>query len=461
MQRVAVLNVVGLSRSLISPTHTPFLDSYLSLAADIPIAPQLPAVTTSTQTTYLTGVPPSKHGIVGNGWFSREDNEIKFWKQSNALIAAPNVWEEARRRDPTSTFTVANSFWWYNMYSSADYSCTPRPMYPADGRKLTDVYTQPPHLRDELQAKLGQFPLFNFWGPKADIIGSTWIAESAKFVEAKHEPTLHLVYLPHLDYALQKVGPAPHAVTAELLEIDALLADLVPWLEARGIDVVLLSEYGMAEVDTPVHINRALRAAGLITVREELGRELLDAGACRAFAVADHQVAHVYVKEAADRGDVRAVLEGLDGVEMVLDEDGKREHGIDHARAGDFVCVARPDAWFTYYYWTDDERAPDFARCVDIHRKPGYDPVELFVDPEIAFPMAKAAWRIAQKEMGFRYLMDLIPLDATLVRGSHGHLNADPTEGAVLITKRRELLEGRAQLAATDIFDLILKHLNL
>lgn len=334
-------------------------------------------------------------------------------------------------------------------------------MYPADGRKLPDIYTQPPELRDVLQEKLGQFPLFNFWGPTADITSSRWIADSAKFIEDQHSPTLHLIYLPHLDYSLQKVGTTAEHIHDELAQIDAVVQDLVDHLEQRGIDVILLSEYGISPVDTPIHINRALRKAGLITVRNELELELLDPGACKAFAVADHQIAHVYINDPSQYQRVMDLVKSLEGVDLVLDEDGKKKYHIDHHRAGDIVCVAKSNAWFTYYYWLDDDRAPDFARCVDIHRKPGYDPVELFIDPEITFPTMKAAWRLTQKGLGFRYLMDLIPLDASLVQGSHGHLTKDPSKGAMFATKRTEIIAGREQLQPTDIFDIILKHLNL
>lgn len=461
MHRTAVIDVVGLSSHLITETETPFLHDYLKSCGKLPIAPVLPAVTTTVQSTYLTGKVPSDHGIVGNGWYSREDAEFRFWKQSNHLVQSEKVWDVARDRDVSGEFTVANSFWWYNMYSSVDYAVTPRPMYPADGRKLPDVYTKPPKLRDDLQEELGQFPLFNFWGPKAGIEGSTWIAKSAKYIEERYSPTLHLIYLPHLDYCLQKIGTEPEDVAEYLKEIDDVLKDLVPFLEERGIRCMLLSEYGISPVDTPIHINRALRRADLITVREELGRELLDAGACKAFAVADHQIAHIYINDPSCYAKVLEELNSIPGIEYILEEDGKRKHGISHPRAGDIVCVAQKNAWFTYYFWLDDAVAPDYARCVDIHRKPGYDPVELFVDPEIAFPMVWAGFRIAQKELGFRYLMDLIPLQANLVKGSHGAIGADDAHGALLITKCTELVEGREKVEATEVRDLILQHLGL
>lgn len=460
MNRTAVINIVALSPHLIGE-HTPFLATYLSDHTMLPITATLPAVTTTTQSTYLTGKLPKDHGIVGNGWYSREDCEVKFWKQSNKLVQAPKIWEEARKRDVSNTFTVANSFWWYNMYSSADYAVTVRPTYPADGAKYPDMWTHPAEMRDILRKKLGNFPLFNFWGPKSSIVSSEWIAKSAQFVETEYSPTLHFVYLPHLDYSQQKVGPEPDLIASELAEIDNLVKDLVAFFEARDVQCILLSEYAIVPVSRPVYINRALREAGLIQVRIEHGLEQLDAGASRAFAVADHQIAHVYVNDSSVMDTVYEILNKLDGIEFVLDDGGKKEFGLNHARAGNFVAVAEKDAWFSYYYWLDDSVAPDYARCVDIHRKPGYDPAELFIDPEIRFPVLKAGYRLGQKLLGFRYLMDLIPLDATLVKGSHGRNEYEGDRSALFMTKRKELVEGRKQIEATDVFDLILQHLGL
>lgn len=459
MQRTAVINVVGLSKHLIGE-HTPRLSAWLESGAKYTsVSPVLPAVTTTAQSTYLTGQWPSSHGIVANGWYSRADCEVKFWKQSNALVQGDKIWDHARRQ--RRDFTVANSFWWYNMYSSADYAVTPRPMYPADGRKLPDIYARPAGLRQELQAKLGQFPLFNFWGPRTSRAASDWIAACARELEERFKPTLHLVYIPHLDYCLMRDGADPGKVVNDLGEVDDIVMDLVEHLEECGVRCMVLSEYGISAVSRPVHINRALRSAGFISVREELGRELMDAGTCRAFAVADHQLAHVYINDRSAHGDVAALLRGLDGVAEVLDEDGKRKNHIDHERAGDLVVVAEPDAWFTYYYWVDDARAPDFARCVDIHRKPGFDPVELFIDPNLSFPTLWAGYKLARKALGFRYLLDVIPLDATLVQGSHGHLNKNPDRGPLLITKHTEALDDQDKLEPTQVMNVILRTLNL
>ena len=222
----------------------------------------------------------------------------------------------------------------------------------------------------------------------------------------------------------------------------------------------MLSEYGIREVTTPVHLNRVLRQRGLIVVREELGLELLDAGASAAFAVADHQVAHVYVNDPSRFDEVRAALEDTRGVEQVLDLDAQRALHVNHERSGDLIAIAKPEAWFTYYYWLDDRRAPDFARTVDIHRKPGYDPVELFLDPAIARPGLTVGWKLAKKQMGFRSLLDVIPLDATLVRGSHGRRPAiDDPDTPLFMTTRTDLLPD-APIESVDVSNLILKHLT-
>ena len=430
MHKTAVLNVVGLTPSMLGPSM-PALTEWAGGAATARVKSAFPAVTCSAQADYLTGRYPDTHGIVGNGWYSREDAEIRFWKQSNRLVQAPKIWETAR--DADSSFTCANLFWWFNMYSTADYSVTPRPMYPADGRKIPDVYTAPSDLRDELQSALGTFPLFEFWGPRAGIRSSEWIAAAAKHVDRRYNPTLTLVYLPHLDYNLQRVGPGPSAA-GDLRQIDTVVGDLLQHYESAGARVIVLSEYGIREVTTPVHLNRVLRQHGMIAFREELGREMLDPGASVAFAVADHQVAHIYVNDPARLNDVRGIVESVAGVEMVLGAPEKPAHHIAHERAGDLVAVARPDAWFTYYFWMDDRRAPDFARTVEIHRKPGYDPVELFLDPSIRVPPLTVGWKLAKRKAGFRSLLDVIPLDASLVRGSHGLLPASPDDGPLLLS---------------------------
>jgi predicted AlkP superfamily pyrophosphatase or phosphodiesterase len=453
MQKTVVLCVVALTPELLP--HAPRLKAFADGGTVVPLDGVTPAVTATVQSTYLTGLPPSGHGVVGNGWLFRDTMEVRLWQQSDRLVQAPRIWS----RPPAAPgMTTANLSWWFAMYSSADVTVTPRPMYPADGRKIPDCYTKPGDLRDSLQADLGQFPLFRFWGPAASIESTRWIAEAAKRVERRFGPDLTLVYLPHLDYGLQKKGPALDGIRSELGELDAVAGDLIDFYEARGARVIVLSEYGILPVSRPIHPNRVLRAAGLIAYRIELGREVLDIGGSQAFAMADHQLAHVYVQDRARVPEVKALFEATPGVGEVLDQAGKREYGLDHARSGELVLIAEPDAWFTYYYWEDDERAPDYARTVDIHRKPGYDPVELFLDPAIRVPALALGTRVVRKKLGFRTLMDVIPLDATLVKGSHGRIPDEPSKGPLLMTRQGELLESDRP-AAADVHDIILRHL--
>lgn len=449
-ERIAVLNVVGLTPRLIGP-HTPRIAAAAKTGGLIRVRPALPAVTCTAQSTYLTGLPPSGHGCVANGWFHRELAEHQFWKQSNHLVHGPKLWETARKRRPG--FTCAKLFWWYNMYSSADWSITPRPMYPADGRKVFDVYTHPMGLRDEIKRDLGPFPFPTFWGPTAGIACSQWIARSAQWIESRHQPDLSLVYLPHLDYNLQRLGPNDPLLGDDLRAIDAVVGELFDFYAKRGVRTIVLSEYGITSVRRSISLNRVFRERGWITIKEELGRELLDCGASRAFAIADHQVAHIYVNDRNLLSDVRAAVEAVDGVERVLGDAEKRDAGLDHERAGDLVAFSKEDAWFNYYYWMDDAKAPDFARTVDIHRKYGYDPVELFFDPQLSLVKLRAASKLLKKKLGFRMLMDLIPLDPSLVKGSHGTCPQDHDEWPVLIGTGA----APGEITATEVHDRLLQ----
>ncbi|MGH7951589.1 MAG: alkaline phosphatase family protein [Limisphaerales bacterium] len=493
MQRLAVINVVGLTESLIGE-HTPRITEFRKRGALAHIAPAFPAVTCTAQSNYLTGKLPREHGIVGNGWFNRELAEIQFWKQSNHIVQSGKIWDELRKRFTIHNlqFTTANCLWWFNMYSSVDYSITPRPIYRADGRKFFDIYSWPYSIREEIKKDLGEFPFFGFWGPSAGIktpqgsadCASRWIAESAKWIENKFSPTLNLIYLPHLDYNLQRHGPfivgdevtsltskigneklkpshvgsykINSAIIPDLHAIDSIVGDLIQFFRKRGVQVVLLSEYGITNVDAPIHLNRIFWQRGWLAIKDELGLEILDVGASKVFAVADHQIAHIYLNDRLLEKSVCELLEKTLGVEKVLGESEKNAAGIGHPRAGDLIAVAAKNAWFTYYYWNDDARAPDFARTVDIHRKPGYDPVELFLDPKIPLPKLKIAWRLLQKKLGFRMLMDVIPLDATLVKGSHGRRPADKKDWPVFITDRPELL-GTKEIESTGVYQILLR----
>jgi predicted AlkP superfamily pyrophosphatase or phosphodiesterase len=448
MKKTVVIDVVGLSLSIIGE-HMPFLKNYISKNNLSTIDPMLPAVTTAVQSTYVTGKWPSEHGIVGNGWYDREDCEIKFWKQSNKLVQAEKIWEKAKKLDPN--FTCAKMFWWYNMYSSADFAVTPRPNYLADGRKIPDCYSHPAELRDKLQKELGQFPLFQFWGPGANIKSTQWIADASILTDKSDDPTLSLIYLPHLDYCLQKFGPDISKIGEELKAIDAVIAQLVSYFEKRNAQIIILSEYGIAPVNNPIHLNRLFRKNDLLQIRVERGLELLDPGASKAFVVADHQVAHVYINDPSVTNKVKSILEKVQGIELILDKTAQQNYHIGNARSGDLVLMADAESWFTYYFWLDDALAPDYARAVDIHKKPGYDPVEMFMTSKL-----RAGYKLLRKKIGLRYVMDVIPLDATLIKGSHGRV-ATPSEFHPVIISGESL---NKNISATDVYNVIWDSLN-
>jgi len=436
MKPVLVLDVVGLTPRQIGP-RTPHLAALAQRGVLAPMDAVLPALTLSAQATLLTGTLPTAHGAVGNGWYCRELGEVHLWRQANELVTGQKLYERARELDPT--FTCAKLFWWWNLGAAVDWSLTPRPFYPADGRKLPAVYGTPrpgadgPGFEAELEKALGRFPFFDFWGPKAGLPSSRWLADAALWTLAYKRPSLTLVYLPHLDYDHQRFGPEAPRSQEALTEVDGLVGELVRGADQLGAETVVVSEYGLERVDRPIAINRALREEGLLAVRETPAGEVLDPFASRAFAVSDHQIAHVYVRDPHDRARTRARIEELEGVAQILDDRGKRARGLGHARSGELVCVAKKGAWFTYPYWLDDARAPDFARTVDIHRKPGYDPCELFLDPKLPLSSLHIALRLLQKALGMRMLMDVIPLDPALVQGSHGRVPDDPQDGPVFL----------------------------
>ena len=455
MPRAIVINVVGLTPKLLR-----FAPALRQLAEDgcmRPLATVTPALTCPAQATFLTGAPPRQHGCVANGWYSRELAEPLFWKQNNALIQGEKIWHEARRRH--ADFSCAQLFWWYNMYADVEWSVTPRPIYKADGRKIPDFYSAPAELRQELRDRLGDFPLFHFWGPASDIRSSRWIADCALHLYRSRHPKLTLVYLPHLDYSLQKLGPDHPQIPREVAAVDQLCAELIEAARRDGTRILALSEYGITQVRGDIAINRALRQAGWLQVREEQGEDKLDCGASAAFALADHQVAHVYVRRPELVGEVKALLQQLDGVEMVLDEAGKKLYGLNHPRSGELVAISRADRWFSYYYWLDEAKAPDFARTVDIHRKPGYDPVELFLDPRLPLPKLRIAWTLLKRKLGQRSLLEVISLDGSLVKGSHGRPTDSPDDGPLLISSEAgSLADG--MLPASSVRDIMLAHLD-
>lgn len=428
MKPLFVCCCVGLTPDHVGPA-TPRLAELARRGFAKPLAGSFPALTTTGQATMLTGVDPAAHGIVANGWYFRDLDQVWLWRQSERLLDAPPVWEGLRRR--TAGLRVLKHFWWYAMNSSADEMVTPRPAYHADGRKSPDFYTRPRALHDLLVSRHGPFPLFHFWGPTAGVRSSRWIAESFTTASRDGACDLGLCYLPHLDYDLQRFGPHGEHLERNLRELDGCAGTVLDHAAERGAEVLVVSEYGLQAVERGVFINRRLREAGLLEVTANATGELLDPGASRAFAVCDHQVAHLYCRDDDAIAATREALAGLSGVERLLEADGKRECAVDHPRSGELVAIADDGAWFCYDYWLDDADRPDFANQVEIHKKPGYDPRELFFDPRGGKYRAMRA--LLRKKLGLRYVMDPVPLDPSLVRGSHGRPPATSGAGPVAI----------------------------
>jgi predicted AlkP superfamily pyrophosphatase or phosphodiesterase len=458
MPPLLVLNTVGLTSRLL-----PQMPRLVALAAagwHRPLREVTPAVTCTAQATLLTGTLPQEHGVVGNGWLYRDTMEVRFWQQSNRLIEREPLYATARRRAAESgrRFRCAKLFWWFNQGAAVDVSVTPKPHYGADGNKAFDVLGTPDGLTDQLTRRHGPFPFATFWGPMAGLACSAWIAAAAADVLATERPDLTLVYLPHLDYDPQRVGPGACDWPRLLRELDDACAPLLEAAGALGAEVWVVNEYTHVAVTRAVLPNRALRQAGLLAARHGPFGEMLDTFGSRAFAVCDHQVAHVYVNDAADVDRVRDVLAALPGVGRVVGGEARAELGLDHPRAGELVALAQPDAWFAYPYWLDDRRAPDFARTVNIHAKPGYDPCELFFDPKLWLPKLRAARRLLQKKLGLRTLFDVVPLDPTLVRGSHGLPVSDVQDCPVLVGAGPA---PAAEVPMTAVRDLLLQRLEL
>ncbi len=369
----------------------------------------LPAVTCTSQATLLTGLSPAQHGIVGNGWYYRDTQEIRFWQQANSLLSGEKFYEGIE---------TAKMFWWFNQSAPVKYSATPKPHYGCDGSKVFDILD---HTGCDLVRHLGPFPFFSFWGPNAGLPSSEWIADATAIVMRKNRPKLTMAYLPHLDYDFQRLPDHDPQRVAELDQCAGRIIDAANEIDAQAI---IVSEYGLVPVQRPVHLNRYLREMGWLTVRPGPFGEMMMPGESDAFAVADHQLAHVYVRNTDMIDDVAKALLSVPGVARV----GRPvEFELDHPRSGELIVLSEPEAWFTYYYWIDDSVAPDFSRTVDIHRKPGYDPCELFMTSKV-----RAMSRLAQKKIGMRYKMDVIPLDAQLVRGSHG-LHTQPEKGPLVV----------------------------
>lgn len=449
---LVLILAVGLTRKLLP--HAPRLSLIAQKGWVRDLREILPAVTCSAQATILTGDLPAKHGVVGNGWLYRDTREVRLWQQSNSLIESEPLYVTARREAEArgEKFRAAKLFWQFNQGADVAISVTPKPYYGADGSKAFGITGTPNGLTEQLERKLGAFPFPSYWGPTAGLPSSAWIARCAAEVVTTEVPDLTLVYLPHLDYDPQRFGPSKADMPRLVRELDDACQPLLDAAAKAGAGVWVVSEYGLVDVQRPVFVNRVLREAGLLSVRPGPFGDILDTFGSQAFAVCDHQVAHVYCS--GEIGRVRDVLAAVPGVGRVVTGEERAELGLDHPRSGELVLLAERDAWFAYPFWVEGRGEPDFARTIDIHRKPGYDPCELFWDPQLVWPKGRAIRRLIQKKLGFRTLFDVVPVDAMLVRGSHGL--ATESDRPLLIGDGAAPGEG---LSLADVRDLVLRAL--
>lgn len=455
IEPLVLINAVGLTSRWL--THAPRLQALAKQGWHRPLVEVLPAVTCTAQATLLTGKTASDHGIVANGWLFRDTGEVRFWQQSNRLIQAEPFYDTLHRHaiDRGIRFRCAKLFWWFNQGASVDFSVTPKPYYGADGNKAFGISGHPAGLTDGMEADLGKFPFHTFWGPMAGKGCTEWIARCAAYLLRKEKPELTLVYLPHLDYDPQRFGPAAVDMPKLVRELDDACGIVLDTAQQIGARVWVVSEYGHVSVKHPVYVNRVLREAGWLKVRPGPFGEILETFESDALAVCDHQIAHVYVRRPELVADVAARLAAVPGVASTYVGETRDAIGLLHDRAGEVVVLSEPDAWFAYPFWLDDGMAPDFARTVDIHRKPGFDPCELFFDPKLPWAKGRVIRKLLQKKLGFRTLLDVIPLDAGVVRGSHGLRAADPLDRPVLIGSGTA--PTGTEIAMTAVHDLILQ----
>ena len=400
-----------------------------------------PAVTWPAQATMLTGKTAREHGVVANGFFWRDSNQVEMWTAWNEVIQEPQIWDLLRQRNPN-----LKSAAWFPMLSKgcgADYVCMPAPIHQPDGSEDLWCYTKPQEFYGELLAELGHFPLKHFWGPLANIQSSQWIANSAIAAARKFQPDFFYIYLPHLDYAAQKFGPDSEQASAAVKEIDQLIGKFQQQAQLAydcPIHWIAASEYVISPVDHVSYPNRLLRNAGLLEVKREDDGEHLDFEASRAWALVDHQFSHVFVKDrdAATIAKVKDLFVNVDGIAEVLSGSDRAVRNLDHERSGDVVLVSDSNSWQAYYWWLDDENAPAFAKTVDIHRKPGYDPVELFFD----------------------FQTKSVPLDATLIKGSHGLTSDQSTETQSVLLSSENWPELDNTVNDIDLCQLILNRFN-
>ncbi len=435
---VVLLSIPGLRGSDLA--HMPRLAALTAGGDKASLVPSFPAVTWPVQANMLTGQTAHDHGVIANGFYWRNSNKVEMWTAWNDKIEQPQIWDILHRHDPAITSAV-----WFPMLSKgcgADYICMPAPIHNPDGSESLWCYTKPTPMYGELRDALGHFPLMHFWGPLANIKSSDWIGLSAEHAAAKLKPRFFYIYLPHLDYAAQKLGPDSPVAMKALGELDAVIGRMVDSMTqsyaGQNLLWLVASEYVITPVNHVTYPNRVLREAGLLALSDVEGKEQLDFARSAAWALVDHQFSHVFVKDSAKVEQVAALFRGREGIAEVLAGKERAKYEMDHERSGEIILISTPNSWQAYYWWLDDAKAPKYARSVDIHQKPGYDPVELHFD----------------------FATKTVPLDATLIKGSHGAPAHEEWQRGVLLSSQKGVfVEGAT--ADTDVCDIVLRQFGI
>lgn len=400
-KNIIVISIPGLAKNHIKKELTPNICKLTENGSLLEFNPIFPAVTSSVQASILSGTHPYEHGIIANGLYDRKTFKVSFWEQPASLVLKPRIWDLTKLK-------TAVLFWQNTMFANADVVITPAPIHTEDGKMIEWCYSKPVGLYEEIAKKAGEFSLMSYWGPFTSSKSSEWIIKSADFVLEKFSPDLSLIYIPHLDYSMQRFGPDSREVLEDIKKADELIGSLTE--KAKDAAFVILSEYAFTKTDGAISINLLLRKQGFLKVKDIRGKEYIDFENSTAFALVDHQIAHIYVKN-GNIENVYSFLKTIKEIQLVMGEKEKKDFRINHERSGELIAVSKPNKWFAYYWWTDLQLAPSFARTVDIHRKPGYDPLELFFDP-------------AAKSISF---------DPRLIKGSHGLPNELGGEKSLLI----------------------------
>jgi len=444
-KHVVVLDIVGLDVSHISSGLVPTISEIANNGQYGYLKPVFPSVTCTVQASVLSGKYPNEHGIISNGFYDKENLQVLFWEQSSKLVQSERIWDVLKKKN--SNIKTSVLFWQNTMFANSNYLITPRPIHLENGGMDMWCYSRPPNYYEDVSSKIGEFDLLSYWGPFASFKSTEWISKSVEYSLENHKPDLLFAYFPQLDYPSQKFGKNSTQVKEDLRKIDVVVDSIVKKVEKLGLsnetEFIFFSEYGFNDVNDAIPLNKILREKGLLETRTIKNKEYIDFEYSQAFAMVDHQIANIYLNDHADKIYVKKVLEEIKCIDMICANDEKQKLKIDNNRSGNLIAIADIDKWFSYYWWFEEDKAPTFTKTVDIHRKPGYDPLELFFDS-------------AKKSVSF---------DTKLIKGSHGRpYNLKTGEGlSSYVTSKRfefdnekcDFFNNIAALHCTDLFEII------